>query len=306
MRRLAIPVLVAFTIISSIGLSKAFGEDQPWRDQLEQWRTQHAADLSAPEGWLTVVGLEWLKPGDNSFGTAPDNKIHLNASGNSHFGIIHVDANGLDLKAPQEGFPSGLQVDGHPAREQSIVVEGRSPTKFTTGTLTFFVIKRGDGNALRIKDSQAPARLSFKGLHWYAPDPTYKIEAEWAPFPEPKPALIHTVIGTTEKGFSAGVAKFTLHGQQVELQTVVQNLGVNTLLFVIRDATSGHTTYEASRFLHTGLPDHGLQNPGKIVLDFNRLENPPCAFTPYATCPLPPDSNRLKVPILAGELRFDH
>jgi uncharacterized protein (DUF1684 family) len=305
MRRLAILVLAAFTM-SSVGLSQAFGGDQPWRDQLEQWRTQHAADLSAPEGWLTVVGLEWLKPGDNSFGTAPDNTIRLRAPGSSHFGIIHVDTNGLELKPPPEGFPSVLQVDGHPAREQSIVVENRSPTKFTAGTLTFFVIKRGDGDALRIKDSQAPARLNFKGLHWYPPDPSYKIEAEWVPFPEPRPTLIHTVIGTTEKGVSTGVAKFTLHGDQIELEAVVQDLGVKNLLFVIRDATSGKTTYAASRFLHTSLPDHGLQNPGKIVLDFNRLENPPCAFTPYATCPLPPDSNRLKVPILAGELRFDH
>lgn len=306
MRRIRTLALLAFTIFFTSGLSQAFGKDLPWRDQLEQWRTKHAAELSAPDGWLTVVGLEWLKPGDNSFGTAPDNAIRLHGPGNSHFGIIRVGANGLELRAPQAGFPSELQVDGHPAHEQSIAVDGRNPTKFTAGSLAFFVIKRGDGNALRIKDSQAPARTGFKGLHWYPPNPNYKIEADWVPFPQPKPAHLTTVIGTTVDGYITGVAKFTLHGEQVQLETVVQNLGVNNLLFVIRDGTSGKTTYAASRFLHTDLPDHGLQSPGKILLDFNRLENPPCAFTAFATCPLPPDSNRLKVSILAGELLFNH
>lgn len=306
MRRLAIQTLVAFTLLTGLGSSYAIGQDETWRSSLEQWRTQHAAELSAPDGWLTVVGLEWLKPGDNSIGAAPDNTIRLRGLGSAHLGIIHVDQSGLELKAPREGFPADLHVDGQTAREQSIVVNNRNPTKLTAGTLTLFVIRRGDGNGLRIKDSQAPARLNFKGLQWYPPDPSYRIEAEWAPFSEPKPAHLDTVIGTTENGFVTGVARFTLSGQQVEIQSVVQSLDAKSLLFVIRDATSGRTTYAASRFLHTGLPDYGLLKAGKILLDFNRLENPPCAFTPYATCPLPPESNRLKVPILAGELRFDH
>jgi uncharacterized protein (DUF1684 family) len=298
--------IAVYIFLTSLGSSHTIGQDEAWRVQLEQWRIQHAAELSAPDGWLTVVGLEWLKPGDNSIGTAPDNTIRLRGSGSAHIGIIHVGQSGLELKAPPEGFPAELHVNGRPAREQSIIVDNRTPTKLTAGTLTLFVIRRGDGNALRIKDSLAPARLSFKGIQWYPPDQSYRIEAEWVPFSEPKPAHLETVIGTTENGFVTGVAKFTLGGQQVEIQSVVQSLDAKNLLFVIRDATSGKTTYAASRFLHTGLPDHGLLKPGKILLDFNRLENPPCAFTPYATCPLPPESNRLKVSILAGELRFDH
>jgi hypothetical protein len=306
MRSFAVQAMAAFALLAGFGSSHAIGQDEAWRVQQEQWRTQHAAELSAADGWLTVVGFEWLKPGDNSIGAAPDNSIHLQGSGSAHIGIIHVGASGLELKAPADGFPAELRVDGQPAHEQSIVVDNRTPTKLTAGTLTLFVIRRGDGNALRIKDSQAPARLNFKGLQWYPLDPSYRIEAEWVPYPEPKPAHIVTVIGTTENGIVTGVAKFTLGGQQVELQSVVQSLDAKNLLFVIRDATSGKTTYAASRFLHTSLPDHGLLKPGKILLDFNRLENPPCAFTAYATCPLPPESNRLKVAILAGELRFDH
>jgi hypothetical protein len=143
-------------------------------------------------------------------------------------------------------------------------------------------------------------------LQWYAPDPSYKIEAEWIPYDAPKEVNIQNVVGIATKGLVPGVARFKIQDQTITLEPTVQSLSGNSLLFVIRDATSGKTTYAASRFLHTGLPDHGLLKPGRILLDFNRLENPPCAFTPYATCPLPPDSNRLKVALAVGELRYDH
>jgi uncharacterized protein (DUF1684 family) len=285
---------------------RAAADDPSWTKQLQTWRTDHAASLSAPEGWLSLVGLEWLKPAENSFGTSADSRIRLHARGNVQFGVIDVEQSGLQLKAPKAGFPAGLLVDGHPAREQAIVVDGPNPTKFTDGTLAFFVIRRGDTVALRIKDSQAPTRVEFHGLHWYAPNPSYRIEAEWIPFPEPKHVVVENVIGTRSYGLVLGVAKFTLDGQEIRLESVVQDEKAKALLFVIRDATSGKTTYAASRFLYTGLPDHGLREPGKILLDFNRLENPPCAYTPYATCPLPLESNRLKVALAAGELKYSH
>jgi hypothetical protein len=300
---------VALGVLSLAAVNQylpAVAGDSSWNDQLTSWRAEHAATLSAPDGWLTLVGLEWLKPGDNSFGTAADDRIRLQGKPNLHFGIIHVEQGKLQLRAPEGGFPSDLRVDGKAATEQAIVVDGPNPTKFTAGTLTFYVIHRGDQEALRIKDSNAPTRVNFRGLHWYAVDPTYRIEAEWVPLARPKQVTIESVLGTTTTGIVPGYAKFKLHGQDIELQPVVQKLDVKTLLFVIRDTTSGKETYAAARFLHTDLPDHGLGTPGKITLDFNRLENPPCAFTPYATCPLPPESNRLKVAINAGELRYSH
>jgi uncharacterized protein len=298
---------LAFILALAAGKNMyATTDDSSWLQQLQQWRTDRAASLSAPDGWLSLVGLEWLKPGDNSFGTSPDSRIRLHAPGNAQFGIIDVEQNGLRLKAPKDGFPKGLLVDGHPATEQAIVVDGRNPTTFTDGTLAFFVIRRGDQVALRIKDSQGPVLVGFHGLHWYAPNPRYKIEAEWVPFPEPKHEAIQNVVGQSTDGLVFGVAKFTLDGQEIRLEAVVQNENARNLLFVIRDATSGKATYAASRFLHTGLPDQGLRQSGKLVLDFNRLENPPCAYTPYATCPLPPDSNRLKVSLPVGELKYSH
>ncbi|MDR3727241.1 MAG: DUF1684 domain-containing protein [Terracidiphilus sp.] len=298
--------LAVLALLSSFVPHPAFGEDQGYVSTLQQWRLQHAASLSTPDGWLAVVGLEWLKPGDNTFGTATDNSVRIAAQGSAHLGIIHVSQSDLELQAPVGGFPADFQVDGHAATNQKIVVDGPKPTQFTYGTLTFFVIRRGDQTALRIKDSQSPARLDFRGLHWYAPDPSYKIEAEWIPYDEPKRVGIQNVVGIVTPGLVPGVARFKIQDQTITLEPTVQSLTGNSLLFVIRDATSGKTTYAASRFLHAELPDHGLLKPGKILLDFNRLENPPCAFTPYATCPLPPASNKLKVALEVGELNYAH
>jgi uncharacterized protein len=168
-------------------------------------------------------------------------------------------------------LPSELSVDGHAPREQAIVFDGPAPTKFTVGTLTFFVIRRGESNLLRIKDTQAPALLNFKGSRWYPPDPDYRIESEWVPLAQPKTETIHSIIGTSTKTLLPGFAEFTLHGETVELDPLIQEDG-KTLLFVIRDRTSGDTTFANARFLYAGPPDRGLAAPGKLVLDFNRLE----------------------------------
>jgi hypothetical protein len=298
--------MLALSLFGETIVARATDENTNWVGQLQQWQTEHAAALTTPDGWFTVVGLEWLKPGENTFGTSADSRIRLHAPGSAQFGIIDVEPGSLFLKPPKGGFPADLKVDEHPAREQALIVDGRNPTKLTDGTLTLFVIRRGDSLALRVKDSEAPARLAFRGLRWYAPNRRYRIEAEWIPFQKPKPVVVQNVVGTTSNGLVFGEARFTLDGQQIGLQAVVQDDKAKSLLFVIRDATSGRSTYAASRFLHTSLPDHGLREQGKLLLDFNRLENPPCAFTPYATCPLPPASNRLKVALAAGELKYSH
>jgi uncharacterized protein (DUF1684 family) len=297
-------------VILMLASAPIFGLDrdkaQTWTDQLQQWRAERAANLTAPGGWLSVVALDWLKYGDNTVGTSSSDSVRLSGAGGAHYAVIHVEENSLRLKAPAGGFPSALRVDGHPAQEQAIVADGPNATKFTAGTLTFFVIRRGDRFGVRVKDSQAPARLGFHGLNWFPPNPQYRIEADWVPYPQPKEVGVQNVIGIVTKGLVPGVAKFTIAGHDLALEPVVDDLNEEDLMFVIRDATSGRTTYAASRFLHAGLPDHGLLKPGKLLLDFNRLENPPCAFTAFATCPLPLENNRLKVALEAGEKIYEH
>lgn len=299
-----LPVLAAGICIS---LAAAAGTiDASWKDNLANWRQHRAQQLSAPDGWLTLVGLAWLQPGDNSFGAAADNRIHLQANVAAHLGVLHLNGNNVELTAPASGFPVDLQINGAAAHAGKIDTDGAEPTVLKAGTLTLLIIHRGDRFALRIKDSQAPTRLNFKGLHWYAPDARYRIEAKWIPFNPAHTESIPTIIGTTLKLPVPGVAEFTLNGKTVQLEPVLEEPGDKQLFFILRDTTSKTTTYGAARFLYADFPDHGLDKPGHVVLDFNKLQNPPCAYTPYATCPLPPPQNKLPFALPVGEQRYSH
>ena len=273
---------------------------------LSEWRTKRAQGLSAPDGWLTLVGLEWLKPGKNSVGLAADSQIRLKGHAPEHLAVIDVEGTQVRLTAPEGGFPSHLMVDGQPAKEGPIQPDDEKASLLSDDNLTMVVLHRGDRFALRIKDALSPTRTNFKGLHWYAPDAKYRVTAKWIPFTPPHTEKIPTVIGTTLDMPAPGLAEFMLDGKTVQIEPVLEDPNSKELFFIIRDATSHTTTYQASRFLYTEFPDHGLDQPGSLVLDFNRLQNPPCAYTPYATCPLPPYINRLAISIPAGEQRYAH
>lgn len=277
-----------------------------WRRDLAEWRAQQEREVSAPDGWLTLKGLEWLKPGANSIGAASGNQIKLHAPAPDHVGLFTVSGKTVQLLSPAGGFPPDLKIDGKPAREGPIMVDDIHPSTITWRNLTMIVLDRGGRFALRIKDANSPTRTAFHGLNWYAPDPKFLIAAQWIPYTPQHIEKIPTVIGTTLELPAPGAAEFTLEGQAFRLEPVLEDPSGKVLFFILRDATSKTTTYGAARFLHTGLPDNGLALPGVLVLDFNRLENPPCAYTPYATCPLPPEQNRLPVAIEAGEQRYEH
>jgi uncharacterized protein (DUF1684 family) len=273
---------------------------------LLQWRTERARTLSAPDGWLTLVGLEWLKPGKNSIGLAPDSQVRLKGHAPQHLGVIDVEGSQLRLLAPEGGFPPHLMVDGQPAHEAPLHSDDDKPSLLTDENLSLVVLHRGDRFALRIKDAESPTRTAFKGLHWYPPDAKYRVTAKWIPFTPAHTEKIPTIIGTTLDMPAPGLAEFTLDGKTIQIEPVLEDPNAKELFFILRDATSHTMTYQAARFLYSGFPDHGLDQPGSVVLDFNRLQNPPCAYTPYATCPLPPYINRLAISIPAGEQRYSH
>jgi uncharacterized protein (DUF1684 family) len=286
--------------------ANASGVDPAWRQQVEAWRTQREHELAAPDSWLTLVGLEWLKPGINSFGAAPDNLIKIRAKAPEHLGLLTVSGSTVQLLAPREGFPSGFQLDGKDAREGLLSADNSKPSVLTWHGISMVVLPRGGRYALRIKDADSPTRTEFRGLHWYAPDARYRITAKWIPYNPARVEKIPTIIGTTLDMPAPGIAEFSLDGKTIRLEPVIEGGENDKLFFILRDATSRTTTYQAARFLHTGLPTRGLSEPGTLTLDFNELYNPPCAYTPYATCPLPPEQNRLDVPIEAGEQRYSH
>ncbi len=283
------------------------GDQASWQRDLLAWRAQRATSLRAPEGWLSLIALGWLKEGDNSFGSAEDCRVQIAAKAPAHIAIVRWDKEKgtLSLLPPAGGFPNGLRVNGQPAKEQALVPDDAGqPSKLTIGTLTIIVIHRDEHFGLRVKDLEAPTRVGFHGLHWYAPNASYRVHARWIPYNPPKVLDIPTILGTTTHLPAPGAAEFTLDGRVLRLEPVLEDPKSTDLFFILADATSKTTTYGAGRFLSTELPDHGVSQPGEVSLDFNRLVNPPCAFTPYATCPLPPAQNRLSVPIPAGEKRY--
>jgi len=311
MRRkfLLVATLVLLAMLSQplvAGSNDKGPDDQTsWQSDLLAWRAQRATNLQAPEGWLSLIALGWLKEGDNSFGSADDCRIQIAGHGLAHIAVVHLDKGGLRLLPPPGGFPKGLMLDGQPAKEQILLADdAEKPSKLTIGTVTIIVIHRDEQFGLRVKDLQAPTRVGFHGLRWYAPNATYRVHARWIPYNPPKVLDIPTVLGTTTHLPAPGVAEFTLDGQVLRLEPVLEDPQSTDLFFIMRDATSKTATYGAGRFLYTKLPDHGVDQPGELWLDFNRLINPPCAFTAYATCPLPPPQNRLSVPIPAGEQRY--
>jgi uncharacterized protein len=221
--------------------------------------------------------------------------------------VIEVSGSDIRLAPPPGGFAPGVQLDGAPAQPAMLADdEAPTPSKLTTGTLTILLLHRGDRYALRIKDSQSPTRLNFHGLHWYAPDPHYRVEAKWTPFVPVKKIKVPSIIGVTNEMPAPGLAEFTLDGKTLQLEPVLEEPDAKQLFFILRDTTSRTTSYGAARFLYTDFPDHGLNQPGHLTLDFNRLQNPPCAYTAYATCPLPPEQNRLAIALPVGEAKYSH
>ena len=278
--------------------------ESEWRQDLEAWRARRAQEIDSPSGPLTLIGLEWLKPGANSIGAAPDNQLQIHAEVPGHIGLFTVSGKTVQLLAIGDGFPMDLNIDGQSAREGQLVVDGPKPSVIVWRGLSMVVLDRGGRFALRINDSDSPARTAFHGLNWYPADPQLSVEAAWTPFTPPHTEAIPTGLGTTLNLPSPGQAEFTLGDQKLTLEPVLESANSQTLFFILSDATGKDVTFAGGRYLHAPLPSNGLDKPGKLILDFNRLENPACAYTANAGCPQPPDKNRLPVPIEAGEKRY--
>jgi uncharacterized protein (DUF1684 family) len=283
-------------------------QDGAFEKEELDWRAQHASDLQRPDGWLSLIGLEWLTPGETTIGSGVDNRIRLPESSPAHLAVLKLENSAVTLLPPTDGsFASGLNVDGSPAKEQILRADpdrDKFNSHVTYGTVNFYVIRRADRFALRIKDSQSPSLAGFHGLKWYAADPSYRVTAKWVPYHPPKRVSLITLVGTSYDEPVPGYAEFALQGKTYRLEPVLEDPQSKKLFFILKDTTSSESTYPACRFLYTALPDRGIDQAGELELDFNHMENPPCAYTPYATCPLPPSGNRLAIALPVGEQRY--
>jgi uncharacterized protein (DUF1684 family) len=292
-------------LISGVAIVSAAETPTPYVHEIEQWRSARVARLTAPDGWLSLIGLEWLHEGANRVGSADGNDIVLKA-GPARLGTVTLAADGSQRIALAPD--SGATVDGKAVGEAALVddthVQGdAAPTTVRFGHASFYVIDRDGRKALRVKDTDAEARRDFVGIDYFPIDPSWRIEADWVPFDPPHDLQMGSVIGTIDTVKVPGKAVFRRDGHAFELLPYQEKPG-GELFFVLADRTSGKQTYGAARFLYAALPAAGVDKPGKVVLDFNQAYNPPCAFTPFATCPLAPPENRLDLAITAGEKKY--
>jgi uncharacterized protein len=265
--------------------------------EIEKWRAEREAKLKDESGWLTVAGLFWLKEGVNTIGAGPGYDVELTENfRGGKFGEIDFRAGAAVLKVENgvEATIKGRKI----AAAELVSDEKGKPSVVEIGSQTFYLIKREARFGIRLKDKNSRERVHFTGLEWFPVDEKLKVRARFEPFPEPKEILVPNVLGGNFRMKSPGLLKFKLKGKNYALEPVLE-AGSDELFIIFRDATSRAETYGAGRFLYAAKPVDGV-----TVLDFNKAENPPCAFTAFATCPLPPPQNRLAVEIKAGEKRY--
>ncbi|HWS73346.1 MAG TPA: DUF1684 domain-containing protein, partial [Thermoanaerobaculia bacterium] len=249
--------------------------------EIDQWHATRRASLTREDGWLSLVGLEWLNPGDNEV------KLPANPPVTTHF--ILKDGKVAMTQPSGKGAPMVLRDDTDPKGPQVVHI----------GSFRFNVIRRGEKFGIRMKDANAKTRTEFKGLQYFPANPKWRVEAKFQPFNPPKKVTIANVLGMTSEEVAPGELVFTVDGKEYRIEPILEQ-GETDFFIIFKDATSGKETYPAARYVYAKPPGPD----GKVVIDFNKSYNPPCAFTPYATCPLPPQQNRLPFAIDAGEKKY--
>lgn len=297
---------LSFFAIAFLSTSCARTKPKPQIDanayakEIEQWHAERLAGLKSEDGWLTLVGLFWLKEGENRIGSDKSNDIILTKEQiGSQSGVFILKNGAVQFEAPPR---SGFTVAGQPVTQLELKSdEDGSPTVLQSGSLTFQIIKRGDKLGLRVKDKQNPDRLNFQGTQFYPTDLKWRIEAQFVPYNPPKAVPITNVLGMESGETSPGAVKFSVEGSSYRLDAITEK-GETKYFMIIADKTSGKETYPAGRYLYVDPPDA----TGRMIIDFNKAYSPPCAFTKFATCPLPPRQNRLPFAIEAGEKYIGH
>jgi uncharacterized protein (DUF1684 family) len=270
-----------------------------FNQQEQAWRDKRRSDLLKPEGWTSLIGLHWLDPGSHYIGSAGGNGIQL-SMGPAHLGMVDIEGKQVrfvpdpSAQLTLDGKPlagaAALRTDADPAGPSVIGFDGDK------GHAT--VIERNNRYALRVKHADAPTRTQFSGIDYWPADPAWKIQAKFVPHEKGRTIEVANIIGGMDAMSNPGVVEFQQGGQVHRIEALDEGEGV--LFLVFADRTNGHGSYGAGRFLDAPMPDAN----GSVTLDFNQSRNPPCAFTAFATCPLPPPENRLDLSVTAGEMSY--
>jgi uncharacterized protein (DUF1684 family) len=273
-------------------------EEKAYVDEIEGWHKRRVDRLTSKTGWLSLVGLYWLKEGENTFGGDPTNSIKFPKEKSPDFiGSIYLE-NGSIRSEINEGMR--VLFEGNPVEsiEMKPDVSGK-PTVLSLDSLSWYIIKRGERFAVRLRDSENKNIQNFSGIEIYSIDTLWRVEARLEPYNPPKILDVPNITGIISEEQSPGALVFNIDGKEYRLDPLGRP-GGKSLFVIFADQTNGDETYGAGRFVYAAMPGED----GKTVLDFNKAYNPPCAFTRFATCPLPPKQNVLPIKVTAGEKNY--
>ena len=290
MRHRSTRSLVLVAVLTLALGAAVIGQPDEYRATQHAWRADREARLMADDGWLTVAALHFLRQGENSFGTSPLNDMVL-PEGPVSAGVFELRGREVFLRVT-EG--QTLVVNGESMMATQLYPTEEDRQDLTIGDLTMWVHYSGERLAIRLRDTNSQIRKSFTGLKWFPVDERYRVRGQFIPHDEPITVSLPNILGDIEPFTSHGSVVLTVNGAEMKMLPMTSG---DRLWFIFRDLTSGSETYPAARFLYADAPDED----GWTTVDFNQAYNPPCAFNPHTTCPLPPQPNRLGVRIEAGE-----
>ncbi|MBI5214720.1 MAG: DUF1684 domain-containing protein [Ignavibacteriae bacterium] len=292
---------VLLVLIAGCSSQKTKINPEAYQKEILQWQKERDERLRREDSWLTLIGLFWLKEGENKFGSDSANAIILpEGKAPKYAGSIYLEKGNLRLETIQD---LGLKIKDSVVINSTIQSDGEgttNPTIMNLESLILYVIKRGEQFGVRLKDKESSARVNFKGMEYFPINPKWRIEAKFEPYTPAKLIPISTQIGTVVNDSCPGAIVFDLDGQSYRLDAVIEEPGAKELFIMFSDETSGKETYGNGRQLYCDLPDAN----GNVILDFNKAYNWPCVFTPYATCPIPPRQNHLSMRVEAGEKMY--
>lgn len=272
--------------------------DPAYIQEIEDWHKNRAERLTSSSSWLSLAGLFWLKEGDNTFGAADDNQIVFPTTAPAHIGVLTLIGDSVLLQIHADISLTTSQGDSILRNGSVYYPQLGAATTMEYQNFSWTTLKRGDRLGIRLKDSENPVIQSFTHIDHFPIAEKWKVKGEFVPFEQAKQIPIEDIIGMTNDTESAGQLKFSIQGKELTLD--VLDGGKEDFFMIFRDATTGESTYGGGRYLYVPKPK-GNQS---VYLDFNKAYNPPCAFTAFATCPLPPPQNFLEVAIEAGEKNY--
>lgn len=291
------PVPAALLLIFLMAVLAGCSPRKAHLEEVEAWHERRVASLAAPDGWLSLTGLYWLTPGENRFGSDPTNDLVFpDSTVPGYLGSFYLIDDSVSVRlAPESGVETDIKADSFPV----VTDFYESPTMFTYGSHSWYVIDREGQIGVRLRDAEAQARQAFSGIERYPVDLAWRVSGRFVWFDHPRKMEVPTVLNTPATLMTPGAVEFEVHGETQRLE-VVGEPDSRRFWIIFADPTNRTTTYPAGRYVYIDAP----KEDGSVVIDFNMSYSPPCAFSEYATCPFPPPQNRLKVPIEAGEKRY--